>query len=112
MAESDADDADDDDDVDDVDIDETEEEDVGEGTTVGDAVAVAAAGLAAERWSRLTVIQECWRISSMEILSAGRSRRHRRIRSWHSCVSLVLNLRSALQICSSCSNGMSPQTMS
>jgi hypothetical protein len=40
MAESDADDADDDDDVDDVDIDETEEEDVGEGTTVGDAVAV------------------------------------------------------------------------
>jgi hypothetical protein len=36
------------------------------------------------KFSRFAVIHGCCRMSSMEILSAGRSRRHRRTRSWHS----------------------------
>lgn len=118
IAESDDDIAESEDDIEDdehVDMDETDEELVADGTTTDGAaveVAVAAGAETAAKFSRLADIQGCWRISSMEILSVGLSRKHRRTRSWHSWVSLVRNLRSALQICSSCSKGMSPQTMS
>ncbi len=100
--------------LDDVDIDETEEDEVVAATDdAADDEAVAVAGdEGAVRFSRFAVIQGCWRISSIEIRSAGLSLRHFLTRSWHSWVSLVRNLRSALQICSSCSKGMSPQTMS
>ncbi len=100
-----------------VDIDETDEEDWAQ---AGDAWAPSTDG---ETWSatqaatgrpdsRWAVIQGWRRISSMDILSTGLSLRHRFTRSWHSWDRRVLNLISALQICSSCSNGMSPQTMS
>ena len=116
IAESDVDIAESVDDIDkDEDVDMDEIEDEGDGTAgaaVDVAADVAAGAEAAAKFSRLADIQGCWRISSMEILSAGRSLKHRRTRSWHSWVSLVRNLRSALQICSSCSKGMSPQTMS
>ena len=62
--------------------------------------------------SRFIVIQGWRRSSSMRMRSPGLILRHRLIRSWHSRVSRVRNLISAEQICSSCSKGMSPQTMS
>lgn len=58
------------------------------------------------------VIQGWRRSSSMRMRSPGLILRHRLIRSWHSGVRRVRNLISAEQICSSCSKGMSPQTMS
>lgn len=75
----------DDDDEDDVDIDETDSVEVGDDATVVDALAVVAdaAGTGA-KCSRFALIHGCWRMSSMEILSAGRSLKHRRMRSWHS----------------------------
>ena len=75
------------DDDDDVDIEETDDEEVGNGATLdADAVVVATFDVAGVgvKFSRFAVIHGCWRISSIEILSAGRSRRHLRTRSWHS----------------------------
>ena len=62
--------------------------------------------------SRGMVIQGWRRSSSMRMRSPGLIRRHRLMRSWHSKVRRVRNLISAEQICSSCSKGMSPHTMS
>jgi hypothetical protein len=72
---------------DDVDIDETDNDEVDDGATLdADVVVVAAFDVAGVgvKFSRFAVIHGCCRMSSMEILSAGRSRRHRRTRSWHS----------------------------
>ena len=59
-------------------------------------------------------IQGWFWISSRSMRSEGRSRRQLRIKSWHSSVRArdLWNLTSAPHICSSCSNGISPHTMS
>ena len=57
-------------------------------------------------------IQGCERISSRGILAAGWTCRHCLTRSRHSAETRDLKWTSAEQICSSCSKGMSPQTMS
>ena len=89
---------------------------VGAAASVGcEEVAWLVRGLRAAfvgRDSRGMVIQGWRRSSSMRMRSPGLIRRHRFIRSWHSRVRRVRNLISAEQICSSCSKGMSPQTMS
>ena len=56
--------------------------------------------------------QACLRTASRLGLLLASVWRHFRIRSWHSADSLVRKRSSALQICSSVSNGISPQTMS
>ena len=111
-----------------VDIEEAEDEDeegeeaaAAPSAAAAGAVAAAAAGccgmgcgaaVAAASVSSGIVIHGWQRISSMRMRSPGLIRRHRFIRSWHWWVSRVRNLISAEQICSSCSKGMSPQTMS
>ena len=95
----------------------------GAGTVAGCEAAAAACccGVRGLRWlaaalegsdSRGMVIQGWRRSSSMRMRSPGLIRRHRLMRSWHSKVRRVRNLISAEQICSSCSKGMSPHTMS
>jgi hypothetical protein len=61
---------------------------------------------------RLALIQGWTRSSCRVSLSFGLTLKHFRIMSWHSWVSLVRNRNSALQMASSASKGMSPQTMS
>jgi hypothetical protein len=56
--------------------------------------------------------QGCSRIEDREARCAVSTFRHCLTRSWHSGDTRYLNLRSATQICSSDSNGMSPHTMS
>ena len=60
------------------------------------------------------LIHGWFRISSSSILADGSILRHRPIRSWHSGETSEGGLKAslALQICSSVSKGMSPQTMS
>ena len=103
-----------------VDMEEAEEgEEAAAPSAATGAVAAAAgcgmgcgAAVAAASVSSGIVIHGWQRISSMRMRSPGLIRRHLLIRSWHWWVSRVRNLISAEQICSSCSKGMSPQTMS
>ena len=90
------------------------------GTAGCEAAAACCCAVRGLRWaaalegsdSRGMVIQGWRRSSSMRMRSPGLIRRHRLMRSWHSKVRRVRNLISAEQICSSCSKGMSPHTMS
>lgn len=108
------------------DADEEEDEDdeeEGEGpATVGTPVVMAAGfpltaeedeeGAGSAKTGRLEVIHGWARMSSRRRRSAAWNWRQRWIRSWHSRVRRLRNLIWAERICSSCSKGMSPHTMS
>ena len=103
--------------------DEEEEDDEGEGpATVGTPVVMAAGlpltaeeateGAGSAKTGRLEVIQGWQRMSSSRMRSGAWNCRQQWMRSWHSRLRRLRNLIWAERICSSCSKGMSPQTMS